>query len=175
MKQYNLVFEGTVSTGYQVEEVKSNLASIFKVDPKQIDHLFTAPSAVIKKNVDYDVAMQYQHALRKAGAICKVKEVIENIDQQAAETPNPPPLPGSAGIQMVGGVTQPAQETETKEHSEPKTRSGVGDIIAGVVLIGIGLLFGGSVFTGNPGILDYFFDGLGVFWIGKGIYHLVRG
>jgi hypothetical protein len=22
--------------------------------------------------------------------------------------------------------------------------------------------------------LDYFFDGLGVFWIGKGIYHLVR-
>ena len=119
--------------------------------------------------------MQYQHALRKAGAICEVKEVIENIDQQAAETSGPPPLPASGGIQMVGGVTQPAQEAEIKEHSEPKTRSGVGDIIAGVVLIGIGLLFGGSVFTGNPGILDYFFDGLGVFWIGKGIYHLARG
>ena len=175
MKQYNLVFEGTVSDGHKVEEVKSNLASLFKVDPKKIDHLFSGPSAVIKKNVNYDVAMQYQHALRKAGAICKVKEVIENIDQQAAETPNPPPLPASGGIQMVGGVTESAQEAEIKEHSEPKTRSGVGDIIAGVVLIGIGLLFGGSVFTGNPGILDYFFDGLGVFWIGKGIYHLVRG
>ena len=174
MKQYNLVFEGTVSDGRKVEEVKSNLATLFKVDPKKIDHLFIAPSAVIKKNVNYDVAMQYQHAMRKAGALCKVKEVIENIDQQAAETPSPPSLPQSAGIQMVGGVNQTAQGLEIKEYSEPKAKSGVGDIIAGVVLIGIGLVFGGSVFTGNPGILDYFFDGLGLFWIGKGIYRLVR-
>jgi hypothetical protein len=175
MKQYNLVFEGTVSDGHKVEEVKSNLATLFKVDQKKIDHLFTAPSAVIKKNVNYDVAMQYQHALKKAGAICTVTEVIEHIDQQSAETPGPPPLPPTAGVQMVGGVTQPAIEPEIKAHSEPKARSGVGDIIAGVVLIGIGLAFGGSVFTGNPGVLDYFFDGLGVFWIGKGIYSLVRG
>ena len=174
MKQYNLVFEGAVSDGRKVEEVKSNLAALFKVDQNKIDHLFTAPPAVIKKNINYDVAMQYQHALKKAGAICKVTEVIENIDQQAAETPSPPPLPQSAGIQMVGGVSLPAQETEIKEHSEPKTRSGVGDIIAGVVLIGIGLAFGGSIFTGNPGLLDYFFDGLGLFWIGKGIFSLVR-
>jgi hypothetical protein len=119
--------------------------------------------------------MQYQNALQKAGAICKVTEVIENIDQQAAETPSPPPLPQSSGIQMVGGVTQAAQEADIREYSDQKSKSGVGDIIAGVVLIGIGLAFGGSVFTGNPGVLDYFFDGLGVFWIGKGIYHLVRG
>jgi hypothetical protein len=60
---------------------------------------------------------------------------------------------------MVGGVIQSAQEADIQEHSEPKAKSGVGDIIAGVVLIGIGLAFGGSVFTGNPGLLDYFFDG----------------
>lgn len=174
MKQYNLVFEGAVSDGRKVEEVKTNLATLFKVDENKIDHLFTAPSAVIKKNINYDVAMQYQHALKKAGAICKVTEVIENIDQQAVEAPSPPPLPQSGGIQMVGGVIQSAQEADIQEHSEPKAKSGVGDIIAGVVLIGIGLAFGGSVFTGNPGLLDYFFDGLGIFWIGKGIYHLVH-
>lgn len=174
MKQYNLVFEGTVSDGRRVEEVKSNLATLFKVDSKKVDQIFTAPSVVIKKNVNYDVAMQFQHALKKAGAVCKVTEVIENIDQKAAEAPGPPPLPPSAGIQMVGGVTLPAQEAEIKEYSEPKAKSGVGDIIAGVVLIGIGLVFGGSVFTGNPGLLDYFFDGLGLFWIGKGIYSLVH-
>ena len=67
MKQYNLVFEGAVSDGRKVEEVKSNLATIFKVDENKIDHLFTAPLAVIKKNINYDVAMQYQHALKKAG------------------------------------------------------------------------------------------------------------
>ena len=174
MKQYNLVFEGNVSDGRKVEEVKSNLATLFKVDSNKIDQLFTAPSTVIKKNVNYDMAMQYQHALKKAGAVCKLTEVIENIDQQASPTPGPPPLQQSAGVQMVGGVSMPVQESEIKENSEPKTRSGVGDIIAGIVLIGIGLAFGGSIFTGNPGVLDYFFDGLGLFWIGKGIYSLIR-
>ena len=75
---------------------------------------------------------------------------------------------------MVGGEIQTAHEPEIQGQAATKSGSGVGDIIAGVVLIGIGFLFGGSVFLGNPGLLDYVFDGLGVFWIGKGIYRLVR-
>ncbi len=47
-------------------------------------------------------------------------------------------------------------------------------IIAGVVLIGIGFAIGDSIFLGNFGILSLFFDGLGFFWIGKGIYQLWR-
>lgn len=49
---------------------------------------------------------------------------------------------------------------------------GVKNIVGGVVLIGIGFLFGGSVFLGNPGVLDWIFDGLGTFWVCKGIYEL---
>jgi hypothetical protein len=49
---------------------------------------------------------------------------------------------------------------------------GVRDIVGGAVLIGIGFLFGGSVFTGNPTFLDWVFDGLGVFWVTKGVYLL---
>jgi len=174
MKQYNVVFGGAVLGGHKAAEVRKNLATLFKADEKKIDQLFAAPQAVLKRNIDYDQAMKYQKSLQRAGAICNVEEVIQNIDQQAVATPGPPPIPQSAGIQMVGGVSLPAQEPDIKEYSEPKAKSGVGDIIAGVVLIGIGLAFGGSVFTGNPGLLDYFFDGLGVFWIGKGIYRLVR-
>ena len=51
--------------------------------------------------------------------------------------------------------------------------NGIGDIIGGVVLIGIGLTFGGSVFTGNPVLTDWFFDGLGVLWIGRGAFRLM--
>lgn len=47
-------------------------------------------------------------------------------------------------------------------------------IIAGVVLIGIGFAMGDSIFLGNFGILSFFFDGLGLFWIGKGALHLWR-
>jgi len=42
------------------------------------------------------------------------------------------------------------------------------DIIAGVILIGIGFAFGGSVFLGDFSLPSILFDGLGLFWIGKG-------
>jgi hypothetical protein len=50
----------------------------------------------------------------------------------------------------------------------------VRDILAGVVLIGIGLAFGGSVFMGDFSLASIFFDGLGVFFIIKGIVAINR-
>lgn len=50
----------------------------------------------------------------------------------------------------------------------------MGNIIAGVVLIGIGLAMGGSVFRGDFSPVSLFFDGLGVFWIAKGVIGMVR-
>jgi hypothetical protein len=47
-------------------------------------------------------------------------------------------------------------------------------IIAGVILIGVGLATGDSIFLGDFSILSLFFDGLGFFWIGKGAFHLWR-
>lgn len=48
------------------------------------------------------------------------------------------------------------------------------DIIAGVILIGIGLALGGSVFRGDFSPTSLFFDGLGLFWIGKGVLGIVQ-
>lgn len=49
----------------------------------------------------------------------------------------------------------------------------MGNIIAGLVLIGIGLAMGGSVFRGDFSITSLFFDGLGLFWIARGIMGMV--
>lgn len=43
----------------------------------------------------------------------------------------------------------------------------------GGVIVGIGLLQGGSVFLGNPDVFDLLFDGLGSFWVLRGIFLLV--
>jgi hypothetical protein len=50
----------------------------------------------------------------------------------------------------------------------------VRDIFAGVVLIAIGLALGGSIFRGDFSLSSIFFDGLGLFFIVKGILHMVR-
>jgi hypothetical protein len=48
------------------------------------------------------------------------------------------------------------------------------DIVAGVVLIAIGLVRGGSVFLGDFSLFSIIFDGLGVFFIARGATRVYR-
>lgn len=48
------------------------------------------------------------------------------------------------------------------------------DIITGAVLIGIGFAFGGSVFLGDFSPLNLLFDGLGTFFIIKGLVKVYK-
>ena len=50
----------------------------------------------------------------------------------------------------------------------------MGNIIAGVVLIAIGLVMGGSIFLGDFSLLNIIFDGLGIFFIIRGIIQIMR-
>ena len=50
----------------------------------------------------------------------------------------------------------------------------MGNIIAGLVLIGIGLAIGDSVFQGRIGLTSLIFDGLGTYWVIKGAYGLYQ-
>ncbi|MBW2429462.1 MAG: hypothetical protein JRF56_10915 [Deltaproteobacteria bacterium] len=138
--------------------------------------------------MDYDSAVKFSNAILKTGAVCKVKEAI----LPSAALPVEEATPSNPSVQVLQQTVSPAipnqpsisatEETDSinsgqSDETSAKGRpiKGVGDIIAGVVLIGIGFTFGGSVFLANPGALDYFFDGLGIFWIGRGIYKMVRG
>ena len=42
------------------------------------------------------------------------------------------------------------------------------DIFCGAVIIAIGLVMGGSIFLGDFSLVNVFFDGLGMVFIGKG-------
>ena len=48
------------------------------------------------------------------------------------------------------------------------------DILTGVVLIGIGFVLGGSVFLGDFSVFNIIFDGLGVFFIVKGVIKVAK-
>lgn len=48
------------------------------------------------------------------------------------------------------------------------------DIVWGLVIIAIGVFMGGSVFLGDFSLINIFFDGLGVFFIGKGSFSLMN-
>ena len=172
MKQYNVVFCFVVLGGHKAAEVKKNLAALFKADEKKIDQLFAAPQAVLKRNIDYDQAMKYQKALQRAGAICNVEEVIQNIDQQAAATPGPPPIPQSTSAHMVGGKSQSVHKSEPQAQTHKKKNRGPLLIILGVVMILIRVV--SITVKGHPGFLDLFQGGLGVYWLISGIHKVAK-
>ena len=177
MNQYQLVFNGTISDGREINEVKRNLASLFKTDAAKIDRLFANLPIVVKRDVDYDGALKYQRVLRKAGAICQVEETTQFAAAPAvAKATDPPPMtykPDSLNATDVDYI--PASQPAATEEKKPKEGiKGLGDIISGVVLIGIGFVVGGSVFMGDATWLDYLFDGLGIFLIARGIYKMVK-
>ncbi|MBW2440562.1 MAG: hypothetical protein JRH12_08825 [Deltaproteobacteria bacterium] len=177
MNQYQLVFNGTISDGREIKEVKRNLASLFKTDAAKIDQLFASLPIVVKRDVDYDNALKYQRALRNAGAICQVEETTQFAAAPAVQKAvEPPPMtykPDSLDATDVDYIPA-SQPVATREKTPKEGIKGLGDIISGVVLIGIGFVVGGSVFMGDATWLDYVFDGLGIFWIGRGICKMVR-
>ncbi len=173
MNQYQLVFNGTISEGQNVDEVKRNLATLFKTDQAKVDQLFNQLPFVVKKNIDYDAALKYQKALRNAGAICQLEEKMQHIQPPVMEKAAPPPMTYTPDMSATDVDYIPDSGPVKSEEAPKEGLKGVGDIISGVVLIGIGLALGGSIFTGDPTWLDYLFDGLGIFWIGRGIYKMV--
>jgi len=75
--------------------------------------------------------------------------------------------------QRPGGGPGPGpRPSNVPSNEELRKSQGVRDLVGGAVLIGIGFFFGGSIFMGNPTLLDWVFDGLGTFWIAKGIYFI---
>jgi hypothetical protein len=94
---------------------------------------------------------------------------MNNYGSRERNTSTMPPRQRPAPLHEVREVELPPVDA-----SDPDRRSaGVRDIVSGAVLIGIGLVLGGSVLTGDPSALDWLFDILGLFWIGKGVYQLV--
>jgi hypothetical protein len=152
--------------------VKKNLASLFKADGKKIDQLFAAPQTVLKRNINYDQAMKYQKALQRAGAICNIEEVIQNIGQQAVAPPGPPPIPQPSDVHMVGGKRQSVHKSDSQAQTHKKSNRGPVLIICGVVLILLRVF--SIAFKGTPGFMDLFQGGLGVYFLISGIHKVAK-
>ena len=74
-ERYRISYRGKVAQGRNVEEVKRNLKSLFKLSNAKVEKLFSGKAFVVAKNVDYDSAMRYKMAFETAGAVCRVEEV----------------------------------------------------------------------------------------------------
>lgn len=91
---YQIVFRGKILSGYTREQVRSNLAQLFRTDPTRIDTLLDAPKTVLKAGISKDAATRYQEALRQAGImVAMMAEAPAAADAVSASSPVPGPPP----------------------------------------------------------------------------------
>lgn len=108
--KFDVVFRGQTIRNMDLNEVKGNLAKLFKSSAQAVEKLFTGEEVVVKRSLDYSTAMKYQSALKKAGALALIKE-IEQVEPVLASK--------SDGKAVFGAKT----ETQTPSESPLKSPS----------------------------------------------------
>ena len=109
-KLYNLEFSGQIIPGWDIDEVKANLAKLLKANEEKLYKLFSGDRFVIKKNADHQTVIKINNVLKDAGADC----TITPVEDSGAKTPPPLPPKSEPG--------QTAQMTATKPELAPAAK-----------------------------------------------------
>jgi hypothetical protein len=86
MSTYAVIVTGEILPGFELEEVKEEIARLFKVKEKRLDRVFSGKQLIVKNDLDLDRAEAYQNAIQNAGLGCIIKlEEKEVLKRKRAE------------------------------------------------------------------------------------------
>ena len=83
-KLCNIEFKGKTVIGRQIEDVKDKLRVLLKADRQTIEQLFSGEQIVIKKDVDYQTALNIEAGFKQSGAICNITASNKGFPQDKA-------------------------------------------------------------------------------------------
>ncbi|ABC27228.1 conserved hypothetical protein [Hahella chejuensis KCTC 2396] len=121
MAQYELVFTGGLADGFSLDQVKENVAKLFKASPAQVDQMFSGKAVVLRNRLDDVTAQKYKAVLHKNGAVCLIREM------GAPEVNEPAPTAvSSAPVQPV--VREPTPQAATTAAKPVKSSAPTGGL-----------------------------------------------
>jgi len=92
--RFKVVFCGELISEYEINQVKQNLAALYKVPLTKIDPWFSGKPVTIRKGLAEATARKYKKAFEKAGAICTFEpeeqtEAVSQPNQSSPESQQP--------------------------------------------------------------------------------------
>lgn len=114
-QQYQVVFRGEIAPDTRMEEVKANLAKLFKTDDARIERLFSGKAVVLKKNLQQEDGERYRILIEKAGALCEV------VPLPLKSPPPPPPVDNELSEKRNDSKKAGIHQTIPKEDNETAT------------------------------------------------------
>lgn len=116
-KLYNLEFSGQIIPGWDIDEVKANLAKLLKANEAKIVKLFSGQRFFIKKNADHQTVIKINNALKDAGADCMITPVADSGNMA------PPPLPSQSEPGQTAEMPAAASESRPVMTAKPELSS----------------------------------------------------
>jgi hypothetical protein len=107
--RYQVIFRGKTVPDTPIEDVKVNLANLFKTNDVRINRLFSGQVVVLKKGLGQEDGERYRVLLERAGALCEVVPLT-------AAQPSPP----SEAAPVVATDTSP----KAPRHTTPRPEEG---------------------------------------------------
>ena len=139
---YNVIFQGKTLADADLQQVKEQLARLFKVDEEKVSKMFSGKAVVIKKSTDRATAQKYSMAMKKAGAVAQIctldGKVVDFSKPEQKEEPTPQAaaepqsVPSDAlTLAAVGEQIMPPQDVvEASFNTEGMTMAPVGSDVA---------------------------------------------
>jgi len=71
-EKFQIVVNGSLTEGAELEQVKQNIAKLFKTSLDKVEPMFSGRKLAVKKNLDRETAQKYKAAIIKAGLAAAV-------------------------------------------------------------------------------------------------------
>jgi len=71
-EMFQIVVNGTLTEGAQIEQVKQNIAKLFKTSVDKVEPMFSGRKLAVKKGLDKQTALKYKAAISNAGLAAAV-------------------------------------------------------------------------------------------------------
>lgn len=107
--RFQIVFRGKLLAGFELEQVRSNLAKLFRVDEARIGAMLAQPKWVVKAGLDKAQAQRFQDALREAGMMVAVMNDVPGVAAPAtapASVPTASPPLAPVATQLASPAPQ---------------------------------------------------------------------
>ena len=124
---YQVSFSGDIDPKFDIVDVKSQIAKMFKASDQQMMAFFSGRKVVIKNKLDLTTAKKYYLTLAKVGAICTVESMatgapvrFEAVAPKPAPAPEPKPEPISnealpePAVEEITMTAVPGGDAETE-------------------------------------------------------------
>jgi len=126
MKYYSIYFTGQAHDHVTIEQLKTNLSLLFKIDLKKIDQLFVGKPIAVKKGISLENAKKYHQALVKAGAKVVVKEIVKEAVKKVATQEKTAP---KATTMEAEKTKETAKEKQLSSDKTEQLSSGLAGLI----------------------------------------------